>query len=95
MKKIFYTEHLYLRLKIRNFSEDYPKLIYQYPEQKFFDNLEKINISIKRLKYNEKLRNIMIAYHENEDVVSIITIHPISDEKIFNRLLSGRWSKNG
>ena len=94
MTKIEYTGHLKLRLKIRNIPENYPKEIYQKPEQKFFDNVEKTFIAIKKLHYNKKLRNMMIAYEEKEDLVEIITIHPIIDEKIINRIMNGRWTKN-
>ena len=93
MIKIEYTEHLKLRLKIRKIHEEYPKKIYENPEQKFFDNVEGTFIAIKKLHYNKKLRNMMIAYEEKNDDVEIITIHPISDEKIINRVMNKRWTK--
>ncbi len=93
MRKIIYTLHLKLRLKIRNFPENYPELIYKNPDVKFRDNFEKNKVAIKRLKYGNKFRNIMVAYEENNDKINMITIHPISDEKIMNRTLSGRWTK--
>lgn len=37
----------------------------------------------------------MIVYEKNKDVIEIITINPISEEKIIKRTISGRWSKNG
>lgn len=37
---------------------------------------------------------MMIAYEEKNGEVEIITIHPISDEKIVNRMISGRWIKH-
>ncbi len=94
MPKLYYTNHLKLRLKLRKIPNNYPKIIYENPEQKFFDNIEKTKIAIKRLKYNNKLKNMMIAYEEKYDKDEIITIHPISDEKIMNRILSGRWKEN-
>ena len=44
--------------------------------------------------YNDKLRNMMIAYEEKDEFVEIITIHPITEEKIINRLINKRWIKN-
>lgn len=93
MGRIEYTNHLKLRLKLRNFQEHYPREIYLNPEQIFFDIIENKNISIKKLKYNGKLRNIMIAYTLSEDDVMIYTIHPITDVKINNRVKNGRWIK--
>ena len=94
MVQIGYSEHLKLRLKVRNIPEDYPKQIFQKPEQNFFDNSEKTSIAVKKLHYNKKLRNMMIAYEEKDDLIDIITIHPITDEKIIKRVMSGRWTKN-
>jgi len=94
MIKIVYTGHLKLRLKVRKIPEIYPQEIYESPEQRFFDNAEKTFIAIKKLRYNKKLRNMMIAYEEKDDKIEIVTIHPINDEKIINRIMSKRWTKN-
>ena len=93
MKEIEYVEHLKLRLKIIKIPEHYPKEIYKNPEQRFFDNVERTFIAIKKPDYNKKLRNMMIAYEEKENKAEIITIHPITDEKIINRLMSKMWTK--
>jgi len=93
MVRIVYTEHLKLRLKIRKIPDDYPKKICNNPEQTFFDNLEKTFIAIKKLKYNKKVRNMMVVYERKNDNVEIVTIHPITDEKIINRIISRRWTR--
>lgn len=36
---------------------------------------------------------MMIAYEVKSNKVEIITIHPISDEKIINRTINRRWTK--
>jgi len=94
MRDITYTEHLTLRLKIRKIPYEYPKEIFNNPEQKFYDIVEGTYIAIKKLKYNKKERNMMIAYEKEGNSIQIITIHPIKDEKIINRKISGRWIKN-
>ncbi|HLD42411.1 MAG TPA: hypothetical protein VJB08_00295 [Candidatus Nanoarchaeia archaeon] len=88
---IEYSKHLELRLKIRKIPKDYPNKIYKNPDQRFFDNVEGREIAIKKLYYNKKVRNMMIAYEEQDN--KIITIHPLTDEKIINRVLSGRWTR--
>ncbi len=95
MEKIKYTKHLNLRLKFRNIPDNYPKEIYESPERKFFDNLEKNFVAIKKMYYNEKIRNMMIVYEKTKNEVHIITIHPITDEKIINRTINKRWIENG
>ena len=37
---------------------------------------------------------MMIAYEEKDEEIEIIIIHPLTDEKIMNRIMSGRWTKN-
>jgi len=91
MIKIHYTSHLELRLSIRKIPFDYPRRIYQNPDQRFMDVLENKEIAIKKLMYNRKLRNMMVAYETKAEFIEIITIHPITDEKIINRAMSGRW----
>jgi len=45
---IIYTDHLKTRLRLRNIPEEYPGIILENPEQRFFDVLEKRNVSIKK-----------------------------------------------
>ena len=51
-------------------------------------------VKTKKLKYNNKVRDIMIAYDKFNGKIEIVTIHPISEEGIVNRAISGRWIKN-
>ena len=95
MKNIIYTDHLKLRLKVRKIPYDYPKKIFQNPERTFFDIIEGNRIAIKRLKYNKEIRNMMIAYEIKENQIEIVTIHPIREEKIANRIINNRWMENG
>ena len=78
MANVTYTDHLKIRLKIRKVPDDYPRKIYENPEQKYFDLIEGTNIAIKKLKYNKKLRNMMIVYEKKGNVIEIVTIHPRS-----------------
>ncbi|MEK6964409.1 MAG: hypothetical protein AABX70_08375 [Nanoarchaeota archaeon] len=94
MQKIVYTAHLELRLKIRKIPYGYPTRVCEEPDQTFYDQIEGNHIAIKKLKYGGKIRNMMIAYEEKDDSIEIITIHPITDEKIINRTLNERWTKH-
>lgn len=95
MINIMYTDHLKLRLRVRKIPFRFPKIIYEEPDQTFFDNVERTYVAIKKLRYGTTFKNFMIAYERHNENIYIITIHPITEEKIINRVLSGRWSKNG
>lgn len=91
MKNVEYTAHLRIRLKSRKIPEDYPQKIYDCPEQVFLDRIDGTKIAVRKLFYYGKTRNMMIAYEENNKETKIITIHPITDEKIISRCMRGRW----
>ncbi|MBI2676310.1 MAG: hypothetical protein HYX24_07660 [Candidatus Aenigmarchaeota archaeon] len=92
--EINYTDHLKKRLKIRKIPEEYPRKIYENPDQKFHDTAEGTFIAIKKLYYNKNVRSMMIAYKESGENVEIITVHPITEEKIINRIMRGRWIRH-
>lgn len=92
-RKVVYRPHLKRRLKERKFPNNYPRLVYKNTKIKFFDTLTNHYITISKLKYAGKLRNIMISYDRMGNRIDIITIHPISDKDINTRIKSGRWQK--
>ncbi len=91
---VYYTRHLKLRLSLRKIPKEYPNEVYHNPERKFYDNTEEKYIAIKKLYYNGKTRNMMIAYEKKQDKIEIVTIHPISEEKINSRKANKRWTEN-
>ncbi len=44
------------------------------------------------VNYGGKMRKALVAYDKIEDGIEVITIHPISETEIKQRLESGRWS---
>jgi hypothetical protein len=79
---------------MRKIPENYPEKIYSAPDKKFYDKKGDRKIAIKQLTYKNKERHMMIAYDEKEADVEIVTIHPISEETIINRVVKGRWIIN-
>lgn len=91
--KIVYKPHLLIRLKQRSIPKDYPKKIIEQPEEEYLDTLTKRSIAIKRLEFEGKLRNILIAYDIIESNIEIVTVHIISSKEIENKIQAGRWKK--
>lgn len=91
--KIIYREHLKIRIKERNFPDDYPRMVYRKAKHHFLDLKTKHYIAITKLKYAEKVRNLAISYDIISSNIEIITIHPISDQEIKKRIKVGRWIK--
>jgi len=89
--EVEYTEHLKLKIRIRKFPENFPRLIFTDPDFQLINSITDHKIAIKKLFYNEKVRYLMIAYDKINEIAKIITIHPVSEELINERLKSGRW----
>ncbi|MBI2330543.1 hypothetical protein HYU94_04055 [Candidatus Daviesbacteria bacterium] len=92
--KVILQPHLKLRLEQRKIPQNYPYQVIVKPESKYFDNVTGHLIAVKRLKYNEKLRPMAVAYDIIDDTIQVITIHPVSDQEINNKLLRERWVKD-
>lgn len=91
--KITLRPHLKIRLKQRFIPQDYPKNILLNPEENYFDTLTNHNIAIKTLQYSGKLRPMVVAYDIIGKTIEAVTIHPITEQEIDNRLQKGRWVK--
>lgn len=92
--KINLRPHLKIRLKQREIPQTYPMKILAKPESRFFDNLTGHSIVVRKLRYNERLRPMVVAYDIIGDEIQIITVHPITNQEINNRIQKKRWIKN-
>ena len=91
--KIILRPHLKIRLEQRRIPQESPELIVKDPEKRFFDTETGREIAIKKLEYNEKIRSMVVVYDIIEGEIQIITIHPVSEQEIQNKLNRGRWIK--
>lgn len=92
--KIILRPHLKIRLEQREIPQNYPKRVIIKPEFEYFDTLTGHLIAIRKLKYNEKVRPMAVAYDIIGNTIQIITIHPVSNQEIANKLLRKRWIKD-
>jgi len=93
MKKIVYSSHLRLRLKLREIPYLLPKEIYQTSKEHYFDKETLKKVAINRVKFKEKLREMAVIYEEINNQINLITIHPLKDYQKISRIKSGRWQK--
>lgn|GEM_PF-495799 len=89
--KIRYTKRLSERLKIRKFPYDLPRIVFLQAEKRFRDSLTGYKVAVKKIEYGGEERFIMIAYDIFDKEIVIVTCHPIREEKLKNRIKSGRW----
>lgn len=92
--KIIYREHLKRRLRERKIPNSYPKKIFLNSTRRFFDTGTNHHIAVAKLQYAGKLKNLALSYDIIDEQVEMITVHPISDQEITNKIKSGRWIKD-
>ena len=93
MKKIYYTSHLKLRMKLRNIPHGLPKRIYQESRERYYDRKTSHYIAIKEMEFKGKLREIAITYTEISGQIEIITVHPLRIYQKYQRIKTGRWKR--
>ena len=75
--KIIYTPHLKFRLKLRGIPSHLPKKIFKEAKEHCYDSLTRHYVAVHKLTFNNKLREIALTYDKKEEVMEIITIHPL------------------
>lgn len=92
-QKIGYAKHLRNRLSIRDIDYDLTKIIFQNAEERYFDNETGYLIAVMEKDLYGKIRELMVAYEERKDKITLLTIHPLKLGQKNNRITKGRWRK--
>jgi hypothetical protein len=92
---VMYMVHLKFRLKMRNIPSSLPKKIFKQAKEHYYDNSTGHYVAVHKHEFNEKIREFAVTYDKKakEDVIEIITIHPIKAYQKITRINSGRWQK--
>jgi hypothetical protein len=78
---------------VRNIPSPLPKKIFKEAKEHYYDRLTSHYVAVHKLEFNNKIREFALTYDEKEDVIEIITIHPIKSYQKITRINSGRWQK--
>ena len=90
---IVYTAHLKFRLKMRDIPSSLPKKIFKESKEHYYDCLTAHYVAVHKLRFKNKFREFALTYDKKENVIEIITVHPIKPYQKITRLNSGRWQK--
>jgi len=91
--QIKYSKHITERLAIRKIEYNLPKEIFKNAEERFVDTETGHTIAVRMEMRFGKKRHMMIAYRHEDEVVTLLTIHPLKEGQKENRVESGRWRK--
>ena len=64
MKKIVYSSHLILRLKLREIPYLLPKKIYQTSKEHYFDKETLKKVAVKKVRFKKKIREMVVIYED-------------------------------
>ena len=90
---VLYTAHLKFRLKMRNIPASLPKKVFKEAKEHYYDNSTGHYVAVHKLKFNNKIREVAATYDKKNEVIEIITIHPLKTYQKIARINSGRWQK--
>ena len=91
--QIDYSIHLRQRLLLRGIEYELPGRIFTQSKERYIDDETGHFIATMEIQLYNKAREVMIAYVIEDNVVKILTIHPLKERQKENRLQSGRWRK--
>ena len=78
-------------MAVRGVPEELPEKIFREAESVFHDEVTGHFIALKKALYAGKKRLIIAVYDVKDDVVEIVTVHPIGRRQMESRINSGRW----
>ena len=90
---IIYTPHLKFRLKVRNIPSYLPKRIFKEAKEHYYDTLTQHYVAVHNFKFHNKMREFALTYDKKEEMIEIITVHPLKSYQKIARINSGRWQK--
>ena len=80
-------------MSLRRIDYDLPKKILDQSNQRYMDQETKHFIATMEIELYNRPREVMVAYIIEEDVVKLLTIHPLKAGQKENRIKSGRWRR--
>ena len=87
-----FSRHFEQQLVFRGFDADVVTIIFEQPDDRFYDSTEATTAAVKSLFHRGRIRDILLVYRlEGENSVVMITIHPLKPNQKERRIQSGRW----
>jgi len=80
-------------LSLRGISNDLPYQVYAQSDERYYDIETGHTVATMGTVIYGKMREVMIAYDIEEQMVTLLTIHPLKEGQKENRVKSGRWRR--
>lgn len=89
--KIIFSDHLKVRMKLREIPEVIVRKIYLEADEKLYDTETSNLVAIKKILFQGRDKDMAVIYKEFGDEVLLYTVHPLKSGQKENRINKGRW----
>ncbi len=90
---VVYSKHFVIRKELRDIPDGMAEAVFTPPNEFYRDVRTDYLIAVKRLKFQGAERDMALTCTIYEGKILLITLHPLKDGQIKNRVRSGRWIK--
>jgi len=92
MKRVVYTSHAKLRLRVRGIDESEINRVLRSPQKLYFDTLTGALVAVGSRALVEG-HSLVVVYTIEEDVIKVVTVIDVSSigNLIRRRVVGGRW----
>jgi hypothetical protein len=91
MKTIHYTEYILDRMAFRHVPQQVVEGILLTAIERYFDNETGRFIAVQRVRYQGRYKRLAVAYEEDGDEITAVTVHTITKRQIQARMKRQRW----
>lgn len=88
MKNIVWTDYLKFRAELRGYNLDLLESIVRHSSERYHDTETGRSVAVGR--HGKHL--VMIPYEVYDDVITPVTVHPVTKQQIRFRLRTGRFT---
>ena len=80
-------------MEIRDIPKNLPMKIFKEAQEVYLDTDTSYHIALKKLMYKNKIRDMIVVFEELDDVIILVTIHPLKSYQKEARVKTRRCKK--
>ena len=88
--QIHISRHFQERQALRGLPHGLAEEIFDSADGRFYDTLTEMSIAVKNVEFRGRPRWMALVYAVTEQAVTFVTLHPLGDAQLANRINSGR-----
>jgi hypothetical protein len=91
MKKVQYIDYFLDRLRFRKIPQAVAERVLCEATERYFDVETGRFIAIKEVQYGRRKKRLMVAYEEQGNEVTPITVHAVTKRQVQSKIERLRW----